>query len=83
MQIKKIDEEQTYVSKTTEHTFDVDGKIITVYDHYLDSTDGDNEYDREIVEGTDYKKLTEDEKEAFDDELDLLLDMKVGDITNA
>ena len=79
MKIKKTDEEQTYISKTTEHTFDVDGKVITVSVHTMDGVDGSNDYDREIIEGDDYKSLTEVEQEVLGEELDALVDMKVSE----
>ena len=80
MKVKKTNEGITYLRKTVEHTFDVEGKIVRVCEHIIDS---DDEVDNDIeIERDDLATLTEDEKEMFDDEVYTFLKMKVDEDIN-
>ena len=78
--IKKIDEEETYRDITTVHTFKVNKKEVkvTVYSKY-DSLTNDYEND-ETIDEEDLEALTDLEHEAFGEQLNEWLDLKVGEL---
>ena len=80
MKIKKTNEKITYLKKTTEHSFEVEGKEVRVYEHYIDSADGEYDADQEINE-KDLATLTDEEREVFGEDLQAWLDLKVGEDT--
>ncbi len=81
MQIKKISEDVTYKKINTEHAFELNGKEIRVYDYaYFDSISNDYDNDVEIDE-RDKQNLTDEELELIDDNINDLLELKDGEIT--
>lgn len=79
--VKKESSEHTYTNTIVEHTLDVNGKKIIVREETHNSLYGDDDHDLEIEEDEVSKTLTEEEREALDDELDSLVGMKNGEST--
>jgi hypothetical protein len=77
--IKKENEEITYSNVTTTHTFDVNGKKVRVYCY--DKQDmGVSDYENDhTIEEDDLEKLTEEEHEAFGEDLYSYLALKEGE----
>lgn len=74
MKIKKINEEITFRKSTIEHKFKINGKVVRYYEHKYFSEDicPSDEYEV-VVNDEDFDKLTEEEREAFNEnELELL-----------
>lgn len=81
MKIKKLSSEVTYKKINTEHTFELNGKEIRVYDYaYFDSIS--NDYDNEIeIDERDKDKLTDEELELLDENEIEILELKDGEVT--
>ncbi len=77
--ITKKSEEVTYKKEIETITLEVNGKMVRVYT--FSSTDSDEIMDQEPyeIEEEDYKLLTDIEREALDEDLLALLDLKDGE----
>ena len=83
--IKKISDEVVYRKSADNYVFEVNGKKVRVgtyqiEDYEMEEYDGDQEVNEE-----DLKALTDEEAEAFGEDLSSWLDIKVGEeeiITN-
>lgn len=73
IKLKLLESKVTYKKKTTQHTFEVNGKEIRVYEHSFNDMYSHYEYETEIDE-RDREGLTDEETEYLEDNLQDLID---------
>lgn len=72
--IKKLDEEVTYIRKTTVHTLEINNKEVRVYEYVSDDFISGSSYEYETeIDNADKETLTDDELELLEDNLSDIL----------